>query len=73
MFSAQGLAVISNLLKYKLKLNNVLIVFFSILLVSSMNIFLALLGIVDVLLDTRGVDPNSLGSYIKEKLKKKVQ
>ncbi|MDK0709068.1 DUF2232 domain-containing protein [Clostridium perfringens] len=73
MFSVQGLAVISNLLKYKLKLNNVLIVFFSILLVSSMNIFLALLGIVDVLLDTRGVDPNSLGSYIKEKLKKKVQ
>ena len=32
-----------------------------------------ILGIIDVLIDIRGVDPNSLGSYIKEKLKKKVQ
>ena len=28
--------------------------------------------LVDVLIDIRGVDPNCLGSYIKEKLKKKV-
>lgn len=73
MLLVQGLAVISNLLKYKLKFSNVLIVFMSILLVTSMPVLLALLGIIDVLVDIRGVDPNSLGSYIKEKLKKRLQ
>ncbi|EGT3615476.1 DUF2232 domain-containing protein [Clostridium perfringens] len=69
----QGLAVISNLLKYKLKVNNFLIVFISILLVTSVPVLFTLLGIIDVLVDIRGVDPNSLGSYMKEKLKKKLQ
>lgn len=73
MLLVQGLAVISNLLKYKYKFSNVLIVFISILLVTSMPTLFALLGIVDVLVDIRGVDPNSLGSYMKEKLKKRLQ
>lgn len=73
MLIIQGLAVVSNLLKYRYRFNNFLIVFISILLVTSMPQLFGLLGMVDVLVDMRGVDPNSLGNYIKEKLKKKLQ
>lgn len=73
MLIIQGVAVVANLLKYRYKFSNILIVFMSILLVNSIPSLFALLGVVDVLIDIRGVDPNSLGSYIKEKLKKKLQ
>lgn len=73
MLIIQGVAVVANLLKYRYKFSNILIVFMSILLVNSIPSLFALLGIVDVLIDIRGVDPNSLGSYMKEKLKKKLQ
>ena len=73
MLIIQGLAVVSNLLKYRYGFSNFLIVFISILMVTSIPQLFGLLGMVDVLIDIRGVDPNSLGSYIKEKLKKKVQ
>ncbi|HFE9683550.1 TPA: YybS family protein [Clostridium perfringens] len=73
MLIIQGLAVASNLLKYRYGFSNFLIVFISILMVTSIPQLFGILGLVDVLIDIRGVDPNSLGSYIKEKLKKKVQ
>ena len=73
MLIIQGLAVVSNLLKYRYRFSNFLIVFISILMVTSIPQLFGILGLIDVLIDIRGVDPNSLGSYIKEKLKKKVQ
>ena len=42
-------------------------------MVTSIPQLFGILGLVDVLIDIRGVDPNSLGSYIKEKLKRKLQ
>ncbi|MDK0788154.1 YybS family protein [Clostridium perfringens] len=73
MLIIQGLAVVSNLLKYRYRFSNFLIVFISILMVTSIPQLFGILVLIDVLIDIRGVDPNSLGSYIKEKLKKKVQ
>ncbi|WP_415295572.1 YybS family protein [Clostridium perfringens] len=73
MLIIQGLAVVSNLLKYRYRFSNFLIVFISILMVTSIPQLFGILGLVDVLIDIRGVDPNSLGSYIKEKLKRKLQ
>ena len=73
MLIIQGLAVVSNLLKYRYRFSNFLIVFISILMVTSIPQLFGILGLIDVLIDIRGVDPNRLGSYIKQKLKKKVQ
>lgn len=71
MLIIQGLAVAANFLKYKLKFSNFFVVFLSILMVSSMPQLFGVLGLIDVLFDIRGVDKNSLGSYIKEKIRKK--
>lgn len=70
VFVIQGLAVVSYFLKNKLKLTNGFIVLMEIMIMmSSLGIFVFVLGLTDLLMDIRGVDPNSLGTYIRSKIK----
>ncbi|MGL5245404.1 MAG: DUF2232 domain-containing protein [Sarcina sp.] len=70
IFSIQGLSVIVYFLKNKFKLTTVFTVIICfILCVGALNIYLFILGIIDLLVDIRGVDPNSLGVFIRKELK----
>lgn len=65
----QGLALASYFLREKLKLSrftsNMVCVF---LFLSRFVFFLVAFGLVDIILDYRGIDPNSLGSFIRRKV-----
>lgn len=70
VFMIQGLSLVSYFLKNKSKLSNKSIILISfIIIISQLSIFLLSLGIADLLFDFRGVDSNSLGTFIKEKNK----
>lgn len=69
-FVIQGLAVVSYFLKNKLKLTNGFIVLFEVMIMlSALGMFVFILGLLDLVMDIRGVDPNSLGTYIRGKIK----
>lgn len=73
VFVIQGLSVISYFLKNKLKLTNGFIVLIEIMIMlSALGIFIFVLGLTDLIMDIRGVDPNSLGTYIRSKIKANV-
>lgn len=73
IFLIQGLAVVVNLLKNKLRMNSVLLAFLCILMITSAtSIFVVALGIIDVFFDLRGVDPDSLATYLRKKIKTKL-
>lgn len=65
----QGLALASYFIREKLKFSrftsNMVCVF---LFLSGFVFFLVAFGLVDVILDYRGIDPNSLGSFIRRKV-----
>lgn len=70
----QGLSVVINFLKNKLRMNSVLLAFLGILMVTSeMSVVILSLGIVDVLFDLRGVDPDSFGTYLRNKINTKLK
>ena len=69
-FVIQGLSVVSYFLKNKLKLTNGFIVLIEVMIMlSSLVMFVFILGLSDLIMDIRGVDPNSLGTYIRSKIK----
>lgn len=71
VFIIQSLAVVAYFLKNKLKLSNPIIVLVEfIILISPLSLYFIALGIADLLMDIRDIDPNSLRNIIKSKLKK---
>lgn len=73
-FTIQGLALVSYFLKNKLKLSNILIIFISIMIITSpLIIYLFGVGLADLIMDVRGIDPNSLGTFVRSKIKAKVK
>lgn len=69
-FMIQGLSLVSYFLKNKAKLSNKSITLLSfIIIISPLMIFLLPLGIADLIFDFRGVDSNSLGTFLREKNK----
>lgn len=74
LLTLQGISIIAYFLKMKLKLKKGFIIFICIFLVlSQLNTFIFALGLVDLIMDIRGIDPNSLGNAIRNKLKQKTQ
>ena len=67
-----GLSVISYYLKYKFNIKKGLMIFIIIFafVFQPLYIFATLLGIMDILLDLRRLDPNSLYNSLKKKFKK---
>ncbi|WP_300351421.1 YybS family protein [Clostridium sp.] len=73
MLLIQGASVLSNTLKNNFKMNGVIVGFIiAFLVTSSMALGIALLGLIDVIFDIRGVDPDSFGTYLKGKIKSKL-
>lgn len=71
VFMIQSLAIVAYFLKNKLKLSNPIIVFVEfIILISPLSLYFIALGIGDLIMDIRDVDPNSLKNIIKGKIKK---
>lgn len=72
LMAIQGLSLMVYFMKIKLKLNTAVIVFISIILIITVApiTYLFAIGVVDVLLDYRSVDPESLGSFIRRKVNK---
>ena len=69
----QGAAVLSNTLKNNFKMKGVLVGFIIAFLVMSFMAFgVVFLGLIDVIFDIRGVDPNSFGTYLRGKIKSKL-
>ena len=63
-----GISVINYFLKTKMKINKKLRIVISILvLISPLNILLPIIGLVDLISDIRGIDPNSLGTALRKK------
>lgn len=64
-----GLSVIVYFLKNKLKMSKVPLIIIGILIVTSpIGGFLTILGFIDLIVDIRGVDPESLGNAIRRKM-----
>lgn len=71
IFMIQSLSVIAYFLKNTLKLGNGLIVFTEIIIIiSPISLYIIAIGIGDLIMDIRGVDPNSLKNFIKGKINK---
>ncbi len=71
IFMIQSLSVIAYFLKNAVKLSNPLIVFIEIIiLLFPLSIYIIAIGIGDLIMDIRGVDPNSLKNFIKGKINK---
>lgn len=71
VFMIQSLSVIAYFLKNTLKLGNGLIVFTEIIIIiSPISLYIIAIGIGDLIMDIRGVDPNSLKNFIKGKINK---
>ncbi|MDO4535390.1 MAG: YybS family protein [Clostridium perfringens] len=71
VFMIQSLSVIAYFLKNTLKLSNPLIVFTEIIIIiSPLSLYIIAIGIGDLIMDIRGVDPNSLKNFIKGKINK---
>lgn len=74
MLLIQGTSVMTSSLKKSFKMNGVLVGFIMAFLVMSfMSLGLAFLGLIDVIFDIRGVDPDSFGTYLREKIKSKLE
>lgn len=69
----QGLSLAAYFMKAKLKFKMPIVVIICVFLIITIIpiTYLIAIGIVDVLLDYRSVDPESLGSYIRRKVNKK--
>lgn len=71
IFMIQSLSVIAYFLKNKLKLSNALVFFTEIIIIiSPVSLYILAIGIGDLIMDIRGVDPNSLKNFIKGKINK---
>ncbi len=74
VFMIQSLAVVAYFLKNKLKLSNPIIIFVEfIIIISPLSLYFIALGIGDLIMDIRDVDPNSLKNIIKGKMKNKFK
>ncbi|MGL4760093.1 MAG: DUF2232 domain-containing protein [Sarcina sp.] len=72
LFALQGLGLVAYFISKKLKANKiVVVVIFIFLITSGMLIYLVPIGLVDVILDYRNLDENSLGSFIRRKFNPK--
>lgn len=68
LFILQGLGLAAYFLLNKMKANKaVVVVIFILLITSGMALYLVPIGLVDVILDYRNLDENSLGSIIRRK------
>ncbi len=70
--SLDGLAVLSYVLKFKFNMKKGLIIFLCIMatLIPAINLILMYVGLTDIIMDIRKLDPNSLGNTLGKRFKK---
>ena len=74
VFMIQSLSIVAYFLKNKLKLSNPIIIFIEfIIIMSPLSLYFVALGIADLIMDIRDVDPNSLKNIIKGNIKNKFK
>lgn len=74
VFMIQSLSVVAYFLKNKLKLSNPIIIFVEfIIIISPLSFYFIALGIGDLIMDIRDIDPNSLKNVIKGKIKNRFK
>lgn len=74
LLTLQGISIIAYFLKINMKMKKDFIIFICICLgLSPLAQFIFALGIVDLIMDIRGIDPNSLGNAIRKKIKEKIK
>lgn len=72
LLTLQGISILAFFLKFKAKMQKGFIIAICIFMgFSQLNRFLFLMGLIDLIMDIRGIDPNSLGNAIRNKFKAK--
>lgn len=72
LLTIQGISILAFFLKFKINMAKGFIIAICIFVgFSQLNTFLFLIGLVDLIMDIRGIDPNSLGNAIRNKFKVK--
>lgn len=72
LLTLQGISVLAFFLRFKVNMGKGFIIAICIFLgFSQLNTYLFLVGLVDLIMDIRGIDPNSLGNAMRDKFKAK--